>query len=170
MKLMDMLLAKIRARQTLGVFRKYSRQPHFGIGSMTPAGEGLHREHRQTAREYLEASEFPRLVDSLLAPVQRLSATVSCAIGSSGPHESQSEYIHIDLRLVNSKKSWSLWKYSIFRTIEIECTPSGTIIVRGGLFGSTTLPLYRWMGRPDLQEQALQKAYRHPSLAISRYD
>ncbi len=48
--------------------------------------------------------------------------------------------------------------------IVIESRPEGTIVVHGGLFGSTTLPLSEWQDNPEIQEKALERAYKHPRL------
>ncbi|OGH24242.1 MAG: hypothetical protein A3B47_04110 [Candidatus Levybacteria bacterium RIFCSPLOWO2_01_FULL_39_24] len=50
------------------------------------------------------------------------------------------------------------------KVVDIKTTPEGTIIIRGGLFGSTTLSNPQWEGGKgwDTLEEALKKACKHP--------
>lgn len=53
------------------------------------------------------------------------------------------------------------------RCVEIEFASIGTIVVKGGIRGSSTLPLNIWKERPDIQRKALEKAIQY-SMLVSR--
>ncbi len=44
---------------------------------------------------------------------------------------------------------------------EIEGAPNGTIAIKGGFGGSTTLTRSQWRDKPDVVESALERAYYH---------
>lgn len=51
------------------------------------------------------------------------------------------------------------------RRVEIDFEYSGTIVVKGGSRGSSTLLLKSWKNRRDVQRQALEKAIQHPMVS-----
>lgn len=56
--------------------------------------------------------------------------------------------------------SYDVWK-NVYSMITIGCDQTGQITL-GNSSGDINLPMSKWLGNPDIQEEALGRAYRNP--------
>lgn len=113
----------------------------------------------EVALAHFQASNFPRLIKELASVIEGMFVDIPSSAWDGGV-EGENQLV--------VKIKWGNKKIP-FRTkvgdreqnlIEIITNPEGTIQVKGRL--TITLLLNKWRGRADVQESALEQAYRNP--------
>jgi hypothetical protein len=152
--------------------------------------ERLERDIKK-AQEYYYKSDFPRLVKELCAVAQEDIYVLSGVIapkwigsGVSLPTLRRSEYSNLDLdehnvfsrvgisliwyageRNRRRIREWGMSGYDVWEDehnfISIGCDQTGKITLRKS-WGDIKLPLFKWLGRPGVQEEALGEAFHNP--------
>lgn len=122
-------------------------------------------ELKRAAEEYLRSSDFPALIDEILEVNPHAHKSSLSELDLEGDPISIQE-TSADLCLVKeSGRDYLLEGHSNYysKYLVIEAKPDGTIVVYGlPLIGTSKLPLDKWTNNHDIQERALEKAYRHP--------
>lgn len=133
----------------------------------------IRREYHRLAVSYLEQSDFPRLTDVLATNHNNSARSLDEGMQKATlglTFETWREEFggenEVLIRLAWDRKILEDGRIQA-KSIEIAFEPDGMIYVHGGILGSTPLLLNGWRGNPDIQQQALLKAYSHPIIEIA---